>query len=332
MEALRLFKQVNVLRVAAADLTGVMALMVVSDKLTEIAEVIVAKTLALSWQSVCAAYGTPAGATSEVVSGFGVVGFGKLGGIELGFSSDLDLVFIHQDAPADEMTVGDKSVSLGEFYTRLGRKMISLLTTRTFSGPLYDIDLRLRPNGKSGLLVTSVSAFASYQKTQAWTWEHQALIRARFIAGCDQIDSAFNRIRAEVLSKEREIDTLKKDIIDMREKMRVALLKSQAGCFDLKHGHGGIVDIEFIVQFGVLAKACRYEALLTYTDNIRLLLELNNIGFLSDSQQQQLSEAYKTYREASHHAALAEKPTMIDASLLDLHVKRVSSIWSGIFK
>lgn len=332
MEALRLFKQVNVLRVAAADLTGVMALMVVSDKLTEIAEVIVEKTLALSWQSVCAAYGTPSGADARIVSGFGVVGFGKLGGIELGFSSDLDLVFIHQDAPADEMTVGDKSVSLGEFYTRLGRKIISLLTTRTFSGPLYEIDLRLRPNGKSGLLVTSESAFASYQKTQAWTWEHQALIRARFIAGCDQIGGAFNRIRAEVLSKEREIDTLKKDIIDMREKMRVALLKSQAGCFDLKHGHGGIVDIEFIVQFGVLAKACRYEALLTYTDNIRLLLELNNIGFLSDSQQQQLSETYKTYREASHHAALAEKPTMIDNSFLDLHIKRVGSIWNEIFK
>lgn len=330
MEALRLFKQANVLRVAAADLTGVIPLMVVSDKLTEIAEVIIAKALSLSWRSVCATYGAPPEANAEEESGFCVIGFGKLGGIELGFGSDLDLVLMHQDAPIDATTCGDKSISLAEFYTRLGRKLISLLTTRTFSGPLYEVDLRLRPNGNSGLLVSSETAFKNYQQNQAWTWEHQALIRARFIAGCPHTKAVFEHTRQAALAKPRQLADLKKDIIEMREKMRSALLKTEAGCFDLKHGHGGIVDIEFIVQFGVLAKASQFAALLTYTDNIRLLLELNNIGFLSNQQQQALSNAYKTYREATHHAALAETSTMIDAHLVEPHIGSVSSIWEDI--
>ncbi|MEW5010199.1 MAG: bifunctional [glutamate--ammonia ligase]-adenylyl-L-tyrosine phosphorylase/[glutamate--ammonia-ligase] adenylyltransferase [Cycloclasticus sp.] len=330
MEALRMFKQVNVLRVAAADLTGVIPLMVVSDKLTAIAEVIVEKSVALAWHAVCADYGCPAQAEAETVSGFAVLGFGKMGGLELGFRSDLDMVFLHRDAPIDEMTVGGREISSAEFYTRLSRKLVSLLTTRTFSGPLYEIDLRLRPNGGSGLLVSSESAFAAYQKNKAWTWEHQALIRARCVAGCQTMAQTFERIRVEVLAQARPVAALKSDIITMREKMRTALSRSKQGCFDLKHGVGGIVDIEFIVQFGVLANASRYAVLLSYTDNIRLLLELNKMGFLSDSQQNQLSLAYKTYREASHHASLAEGATLIALETVDEHVRAVSSIWNKI--
>ena len=330
MEALRIFKQINVLRVAASDLTGVIPLMVVSDKLTAIAEVIVEKSLSLAWCSVCAVYGAPKGADANVVSGFGMLGFGKMGGIELGFSSDLDVVFLHKNVQIDEMTEGGRDISLPEFYTRLTRKLISLLTTRTFSGPLYEIDLRLRPNGNSGLLVSSESAFSAYQQDKAWTWEHQALIRARFVAGSQEMAVSFQRIRNDVLAKSRPREVLKKDIVEMREKMRTALSKSRLGCFDLKHGVGGIVDIEFIVQFGVLANANEYDGLFQYTDNIRLLLELNKIGFLSDSQQEVLSQAYKAYREASHHASLAERSSLVAAESVQHHVRGVSLIWDAI--
>ena len=330
MDALRLFKQVNVLRVAAADLTGVIPLMVVSDKLTAIAEVIVEKVLLLCWQAVAAQYGMPAGANCDEVSGFSVIGFGKLGGLELGFSSDLDVIFLHKDAEIDELTCGNNPVSLGEFYMRLGRKIITFMTTRTFSGLLYEMDLRLRPNGKSGLLVTSETSFATYQKERAWTWEHQALIRARFIAGCKTIGAVFDSIRADVLAKPVDVDKLRNDVVAMREKMRLARLKKNDGVFDLKHGLGGIVDIEFIVQFGVLANASQNKTLLVYTDNIRLLLELNKVGFLTYLQQQGLSFAYKAYREAAHHAALAENPAVIDANLVAQHTVLVSSIWQTL--
>ncbi|ORU91241.1 MAG: bifunctional glutamine synthetase adenylyltransferase/deadenyltransferase [Cycloclasticus sp. symbiont of Poecilosclerida sp. N] len=331
METLRLFKQVNVLRVAAADLTDVIPLMVVSDKLTSIAEVVLQQALLFSWQLICAQYGVPEGANSKCVSGFSVIGFGKMGGMELGFSSDLDIIFLHKDVAIDEITVGDKPISLAEFYMRLGRKVITFMTTRTFSGSLYEMDLRLRPNGNSGLLVTSESSFSGYQKSQAWTWEHQALIRARFVAGCKQMGDSFNTIRAEVLAKRRDTDTLRNDVVVMRKRMRTALLKTQAGYFDLKHGIGGIVDIEFIVQFGVLVNASEQHALLTHTDNVRLLLELQNIGFLSSQQEQGLSIAYKTYRKAVHHAALAQTSTMVGEYLVEDHVQLVTSVWNDIF-
>ena len=330
MEALRHFKQTNVLRVAASDLTGVIPVMIVSDKLTEIAEVLVEKALLLSWQSVCSTFGVPAGAKDDVVSGFAIIGFGKMGGIELGFSSDLDVVFIHEEADADEVTVGGRQVTLVEFYMRLARKFITMVNTKTFSGQLYELDLRLRPNGQSGLLVTSGSAFEQYQIKEAWTWELQALVRARFVAGCAKTGRMFTGIRQIVLSEKRVSDNLKKDVLDMREKMREALLKKKEGHFDLKHGVGGIVDIEFIVQFGVLAHASQNESLLMYTDNIRLLEQLEEIGFLTNEQQSVLSDAYKRYREASHHAALAEESTVLDSALFKQPIQEVESIWEEL--
>ncbi len=330
MEALRHFKQANVLRVAASDLTGVIPVMIVSDKLTDIAEVLVEKALALSWESVCSTFGVPAGAADDVVSGFAIIGFGKMGGIELGFSSDLDVVFIHKETDMSEHTVGSRQVTLVEFYMRLARKFITMVNTKTFSGQLYELDLRLRPNGQSGLLVTSGSAFQQYQTKKAWTWELQALVRARFVAGCAKTGQVFAGIRQAVLSVQRDRDALKKDVLDMREKMREALLKTKEDCFDLKHGVGGIVDIEFIVQFGVLANASQHDSLLVYTDNIRLLEALKEIGFLTDQQQVILSDAYKCYREASHHAALAEKSTELEKGLFKQSIQKVESIWNEL--
>jgi glutamate-ammonia-ligase adenylyltransferase len=264
------------------------------------------------------------------VSGFAVIGFGKMGGIELGFGSDLDVVFLHKEAQIDEMTVGDRAISLGEFYMRLGRKIITYMVTRTFSGLLYEMDLRLRPNGNSGLLVSSESSFEQYQRKNAWAWEHQALVRARFVAGCSDVAERFNKIRSEVLGLRRDITTLRNEVVEMREKMRSTLLTKKQGFFDLKHGVGGIVDIEFIVQFGVLANANEHDSLLTYTDNIRLLHELNKIGFLSTLQQQNLDGAYKAYREASHHASLAEQPTMVPVDVVEEQVRQVALVWDEI--
>lgn len=331
MEILRLFKQVNVLRIAAADLTNVIPLMVVSDKLTALAEVIVEKALLFSWQAICAQYGVPDGASMNTVSDFAVIGFGKMGGIELGFSSDLDVIFLHKDTTDDEVIKDGKTISLAEFYMRLGRKVISFVTMRTFSGRLYEMDLRLRPNGNSGLLVTSVSSFKTYQKTKAWTWEQQALIRARFVAGCAETGAVFKGIRKEVLVTTRDEKALRADVFTMREKMRVALMKTKNDCFDLKHGAGGIVDIEFVVQFGVLLNASRHETLLRYTDNVRLLLELHEIGFLSSQQEEGLSLAYKAYREVAHHAALAEISPNVSVEQVKQHIQLVSSVWSEIF-
>jgi len=331
LDALRVFKQVNMLRVAAADLTGAIPLMIVSDKLTAIAEVIVNKAVLLSWQTITKKYGIPKGAGQDKVSGFAVIGFGKVGGFELGFGSDLDLVFLHRDFSDDEHTCGDKSVPLSVFYSRLVRRIISLLTTRTQSGPLYEIDLRLRPNGNSGLLVSSLAAFKKYQIEKAWTWEQQALIRARLLNVQVDIAASFSVIREQSLCAKREPEAIKKDIIEMRTKMRENLLKAKAGHFDLKQGYGGIVDIEFIVQFGVLTHAAENKALIQYTDNIQLIKNLEVIGFLTSVQSQTLVEAYQRYREASHHATLAERKAVVVSGLFEEQAKAVCSIWNEFF-
>ncbi|MBL4711632.1 MAG: bifunctional [glutamate--ammonia ligase]-adenylyl-L-tyrosine phosphorylase/[glutamate--ammonia-ligase] adenylyltransferase, partial [Gammaproteobacteria bacterium] len=331
MDALRVFKHVNVLRVAAADLTKAIALMVVSDKLSEIAEVIINKAVALSWHTISQKYGVPKGAVTDQVSDFTVIGFGKLGGIELGFGSDLDLVFLHKEIADDECTQGENSIPLSDFYSRLVRRIILLLTTRTMSGPLYEIDLRLRPNGNSGLLISSISSFEKYQLNQSWTWEQQALIRARPVAGGKEMATRFNQIRCDVLSQNREPDKLRQDIVDMRQKMRDSLFKEKVGYFDLKQGYGGIVDIEFIVQFGVLTHASENQALLVYTDNIRLLQELEKIGYLTPQQCQQLTQAYQRYREASHHAVLAELRPIVEQTVFEETAQSVETIWNQIF-
>jgi glutamate-ammonia-ligase adenylyltransferase len=330
MEVLRVFKQTNAFRIAVADLTEAIPIMVVSDKLTEIAEVIVQQTLALSWSAVTEKYGAPRGASKDAVDGFGIIAYGKLGGIELGFGSDLDLVFLHRQIEQGEMTEGETPVALDTFYNRLTRKIISFLTTRTFYGPLYEIDLRLRPNGNSGLLVSSLKAYEQYQLNTAWTWEQQALVRARPVAACLSTTNAFNAIRQAVLARERDLLLLRIDVVEMRAKMRDAIRGEKKQGFDLKQGLGGIVDIEFIVQFGVLANAYSYEALLGFTDNVCLIEGLEEIGFLSAEQAAQLSGAYTTYREAAHHAVLASRSNVVESDRFQVHAKNVHAIWNEI--
>src|SRR5690606_17860933 len=251
MEALRYFKLAHVLRVAASEVTGRLPLMKVSDYLTWIAEAILDHVLELAWHHLVEKHGRPQ--KSEGVpcdKNFIIVGYGKLGGIELGHNSDLDLVFIH-DADSNRMTDGPMPIENGGFFTRLGQRIIHILTAQTAMGMLYEVDMRLRPSGNSGLLVTTLKAFREYQLKQAWTWEHQALVRARPVAGDTELAEKFNEVRKEIICLPRDPEKLKRDVIEMRDKMRAQLTPKDTETeahpvFDLKHGRGAIVDIEFL--------------------------------------------------------------------------------------
>ena len=314
MEVLRHFVAANRLRVAAADVTGVIPLMIVSDYLTDIATVTLGATLRLAWRDVSERHGAPAGA-DEKSMGFAIIGYGKLGGIELGYGSDLDLVFIH-NAPPGSMTDGKRSVAADVFFARLAQRMIHILTTRTPSGQLYEVDMRLRPNGKSGLLVTQLGAFRSYQENDAWTWEHQALVRARGIAGDMQVITEFGEIRNDIIQRKRDNRELVGEVVKMREKMRENLDKSNDELFDVKQGHGGITDIEFMVQYLLLRYSSDYPALCHYSDNIRQLEALEEAQLLDEHLAERLAGIYRVLRAAHHRYSLQEKPAIIPADEL----------------
>lgn len=328
LNELRNFRHSQVLKVAAADLTGAVPLMVVSDCLTWIAEVLLERTLALCFAQSMGRHEAPSDQWRVEDSGFGIIGYGKLGGLELGYGSDLDLVFLYQGDP--EATVGNTTAA--QFYTRLTQRLINALTAPMLSGPLYELDLRLRPSGKAGLLVSSLAAFGQYQQQQAWTWEHQALVRARFIAGDPRVRQEFERIRREALARPRKAGPLRAEVAAMRAKMRENLGVHEAGRFDLKHGAGGIIDIEFIVQFGILAFAQSHPPLLEYTDAVRNLERLPATGLITDDEARQLHDAYCRYRAQVHRLALTEQSAVVDETAFVTERARVCAIWSKIFE
>ena len=278
MDALRYFKASHVLRVAASELAGRLPLMQVSDNLSWIAEVILEHVLAVAWADLTRKYGEPQRDSEGY--GFAVFGYGKLGGIELGHGSDLDLVFV-SDAARQGCTDGERSIDNTVFYTRLGQRMIHILDTRMALGQLYEVDMRLRPSGESGMLVTTFAGFRSYQEDSAWTWEHQALVRARFVAGDTAVAEKVARVRQEILCQEREEAALAQEVQKMRRRMREHLLPatgSDDGEFNLKQSPGGIVDIEFMVQYAVLAWSHRVPELARWSDNVRILETLGDHG------------------------------------------------------
>ena len=327
MSELRHFKQSHILRVAATDIMDIIPLMVVSDYLTDIAEVILNQVLNMSWEAVTERYGVPPHAAANEKSGFAIIGYGKLGGMELGYGSDLDLVFLYDANSPNTITNGAKPIAVGQFYSRLGQKIISLLNIKMLSGVLYDIDMRLRPSGNSGLLVSGIDAFEKYQKQDAWTWEHQALVRARFIVGDTQIERKFNKIRADILRLPRDTTTLKQEVKEMREKMRANMATKDPNKFDIKQGRGGIVDIEFLVQYGVLSKAGAVENLVDYTGSVTLLKQLEQVGFFTGRETSQLIDAYCCYRDQGHKAALQEQSALVSTDdYRDTH-SSVEGIW-----
>ncbi|WP_062064629.1 bifunctional [glutamate--ammonia ligase]-adenylyl-L-tyrosine phosphorylase/[glutamate--ammonia-ligase] adenylyltransferase [Cellvibrio sp. OA-2007] len=344
MEALRYFRSAHALRVAASEVTGVLPLMKVSDYLTWIAEVVLEHVLQLSWEHLVERHGRPKRADGSVDTSpdFVIVGYGKLGGIELGHGSDLDLVFIH-NADANLSSDGERSIDNITFYTRLGQRIIHVLNTYTPSGKLYEVDMRLRPSGNSGLLVTSLAAFEKYQANEAWTWEHQALVRARVVAGDARLAELFDAVRQRILSQARDLDQLRTDVSDMRRKMREQLGsegKSKANAlnsskapalFNLKQDAGGIVDIEFMVQYAALAWAAKAPEIIRYTDNIRILGSLEEAGLLDAQSVAHLIAAYKAYRSTGHRLALQRQEAVLEGDNHFLSERaQVTALWQQL--
>ncbi|WP_263261500.1 bifunctional [glutamate--ammonia ligase]-adenylyl-L-tyrosine phosphorylase/[glutamate--ammonia-ligase] adenylyltransferase [Pseudomonas sp. RIT-PI-S] len=342
MEALRHFKLAHSLRVAAAEIAGTLPLMKVSDYLTWLAEAILAEVLALAWRQTVARHGTPLRPDGSLCDpGFIIVGYGKMGGLELGHGSDLDLVFIH-DGDGLAETDGARPIDGAQYFTRLGQRIIHLLTTQTNSGQLYDVDMRLRPSGAAGLLVSSLGAFERYQQQEAWTWEHQALVRARVLVGAADVARAFESIRGAVLGRERDVHRLREEVTEMRAKMRdnLGTRATAAGRgdnafdahmpFDIKQDAGGIVDIEFMVQYAALAWSREHPALLRYTDNIRILEGLEQAQLLPAADASLLREAYKAYRSAAHRRALQKQAGVIAGDQFVAERREVMRIWAGL--
>ncbi|MGB5062571.1 MAG: bifunctional [glutamate--ammonia ligase]-adenylyl-L-tyrosine phosphorylase/[glutamate--ammonia-ligase] adenylyltransferase, partial [Candidatus Competibacter sp.] len=334
LNALRYFKQGNVLRVAAADVSGEMPLMIVSDHLTEIAEALLRKVLELAWTDLLPRFGPPECVVDGVKreARFAILAYGKLGGIELNYGSDLDLVFLHDSVGGRQVTAGPRQIDNTAFFAKLVQRIIYLLTTRTGAGDLYEVDTRLRPSGRAGLLVSSFEAFAEYQQHQAWTWEHQALARTRAVAGPAALTERFQAIRQAVLGRERDLAALRREVRDMRERMRAELDASTAETFDLKQGRGGIADIEFMVQYKILANAHRYPDLLTYTDNIRQTDGLEQFGILSIADAARLRNAYRSLRRRIHLLKLQEQPARIPADEAREVREGVSRIWRRLME
>jgi [glutamine synthetase] adenylyltransferase / [glutamine synthetase]-adenylyl-L-tyrosine phosphorylase len=328
IQELCIFKQANILRVAAADVTGAVPLMRTSDHLSEIAETVLNKVVALSWDHLAQRHGTPNCELDgeKIGKGFAVIAYGKLGGFELGYGSDLDLVFLH--AGTRGQTRGGKyPIDNAQFFARLGQRVVHILTAHTPSGVLYQPDMRLRPSGSSGILVSHIQGFKDYQMNKAWTWEHQAIIKARFISGDRRMAQRFDQIRNQVLSRPRIMSKLQEEVVDMRDRMRRELSAHEAEVFDLKQDTGGIVDIEFLVQYLVLLKSSEYNELTRWTDTVRLLETLNQTGIIEAHVAHFLKVAYLTYRAAVHQLSLQEKSAKVPEIKFCNLRKKVEKIW-----
>ncbi len=312
LDAMRQFKQAQHLRIAASDITGVLPVMRVSDHLTYLAEAMIAAVIQQAWKTMVSRYGRPNHLPEGDGQGFAVIGYGKLGGWELGYGSDLDVVFLH-DCPAEAMTDGERCIDGRQFYLRLAQRIMHLFSTRTPSGILYEIDPRLRPSGAAGMLVSTLGAFEEYQQHEAWTWEHQALVRARMVYGDESLRARFVTIRQEILCRERDGEALRVEVSGMRAKMRGHLAGKNDNMFDIKADEGGITDIEFMAQYLVLRHAAAIPALTRWSDNVRIFELMARYEIIGQEQATSLSQAYITLRDEIHHLALQDQPGRVAA-------------------
>jgi len=328
MDALRRFRHSIILRIAACEITNILPLMEVSDHLTWLVEVLLDQVLQRAWIYLTGRHGFPVH-DGEIITlpEMVLVGYGKSGGLELSYDSDLDLVFLH-NSDSKAYTNGDRSIDNLTFYTRLGQRIIHMLTSFTSCGRLYEVDMRLRPSGKSGLLVTSFAAFKEYQQQEAWTWEHQALTRARVLSGNAALSVEFKQVRQDILATARDKGVLKDEVISMREKMRSHLDTAKSNSdFDLKQGAGGIIDIEFMVQYLVLAWSYKYPQLSYYSDNIRQIEVAVEVGVLEAQMASTIINAYKAYRSQSHRLALQKQTRVIAKETLQTHQNQITDLW-----
>ena len=325
LEALRQFKQMQLLHIAAADVEHILTTMKVSDHLTYVAEALLDFVVQMAWNQMIERYGKPAH-LADNHKGLVVVAYGKLGGWELGYGSDLDLVFLH-DCPANSVTNGDKQIDSRQFYLRLVQRIIHLFNVRTSFGILYEVDVRLRPQGDAGLLACSLDSFADYQMNEAWTWEHQALVRARAVYGENDLIKRFNQIRHDVLCKPRDENQLKTEVRQMREKMRNHLGTTQAELFNLKIDEGGIGDIEFLSQYLVLNYAHSHPKMTTWSDNVRILELATHYQIMDSDEAEQLTQAYIDMRNQIHQLALQLLPSTVNSSQFYREKQIVKQSW-----
>lgn len=328
MDAMRRFRRSIILRIAACDITEILPVMKVSDHLTWLAEVLLEQVLHQSWYYLTQKHGFPVnGGEAVLAPQLAIVGYGKSGGWELGYDSDLDLVFIH-DAQAKGHTNGQRSIDNLTFYTRLGQRLIHMITSFTSAGRLYEVDMRLRPSGNSGLLVTSLESFKEYQQKDAWVWEHQALTRARGLAGEANLLLKFEVSRKAIIASVRDRHDLKADVIKMREKMRAHLdTGGKEKGFDLKQGVGGIIDIEFMVQYFVLAWSHQYPELMGFSDNVRQLEAASAVGLIDAEQAQKMIDTYTLYRSFVHRLNLQQQSRLVQGETLIANQHLISQYW-----
>jgi len=329
VEQLRHFQRAALFRIAVADLTGKLPLMRVSDRLTELAELIIEQGLHIAWRFVTLQYGTPMCGSAPLRRAVRIcaVGYGKLGGMELGYSSDLDLVFLHDASGAELVTEGVRSVDNQVFFARFVQRLVHLLTMHSAAGRLYDVDMRLRPSGKGGMFITSMEAFEHYQLKEAWTWEHQALLHARAVAGYGGLRAGFEQVRLRVLQNAVRRSSLRQDVQSMRQRMRAELSAATPGCIDLKQDPGGIADIEFLAQYWALRWAAQYPPLVWFADTIRQLESVASAALVPQATIDVLTGAYRTYRECSHRRGIEGLSLVLPEANFQAERAAVSRIW-----
>jgi glutamate-ammonia-ligase adenylyltransferase len=332
-EALCQFKRAAQFRVAVADLSGRLPLMRVSDRLTDIAELIVEQAMRLAWRQMVAQLGTPHCGEGEQRRAVRVcaIGYGKLGGFELGYASDLDLVFLHDSVGEQQETDANAPLDNQIFFVRLAQRILHLLSMHSAAGRLYEVDVRLRPSGKGGMLITGIEAFREYQRTEAWTWEHQALLHARAVAGDPQLRQRFESLRMEVVTQFVRQAQLQDDVRSMRERMRKELSKSAPGEFDLKQDPGGIADIEFLAQYWALKHAAARPPVAMYSDTIRQLESLASDALVPQHEVDELTAAYRAYRLRGHHRSLRDEVARVPETEFAAERAAVVRIWNDTF-
>jgi len=332
LDSLRLFKREQTLVIACAELTEEIDTTQVSHYLCDLAEVVLEAVFQLASKALLLQYGQPECSEDgrRRPAHLAIIGYGKLGGYELHYQSDLDLIFLHDSAGEAQHTNGAKSVENSVFFARLAQKIISLTSVLTASGKLYEIDSRLRPEGSSGLLVSSSAAYLRYQLEKAWTWEHQALVRARLVAGSDAIRSGFDGIRTQVLCLQRDDDQLRKDIVGMRQRMYLAKRPPEGDRVDIKQSRGGMVDIEFMVQYWVLSQANSIGSDCLFSDNISLLKALFRKDLITGSQSQ-LVEIYQAYHRLLHQSVLQNQSAEMNAEPIAGQLAHVKNCWNDCF-
>lgn len=332
LDNLRLFKREQTIVIAIAELSEQITPLAVCLYLTELAEVVLHAAYQLASTALQNQYGQPQCTVDGVIrdANFAIIGYGKLGGHEMHYKSDLDVIFLHDSTAAKQITNGKKSIDNGVYFSRLAQKIISLTSILTSSGKLYEIDSRLRPEGASGLLVTSDHAYLQYQLNKAWTWEHQALVRARHVGGSPRLESTFQEMRQRILSVERDPQKLKQDIIKMRAKINHNKSPKEGAYRNLKYSKGCMVDIEFMVQYWVLLHANKVNSISAYSDNIGLINELFRLDLIS-SQQSQLVGIYQTYHRWLHRTVLQNNPAEIAGEKIAAAVEHVNYCWNECF-